>query len=57
MHFEKLLNWYGRKQFIPDYIEDNIVNFFLSRDVQPIETSGANNSQQSGNEYGTAARS
>ena len=27
MHFESLVNWYGRKQLIPVYIEDNIFNF------------------------------
>ena len=29
MHFERLVNWYGRKQLIPVHIEDNIFNFLF----------------------------
>ena len=29
MHFERLVNWYGRKQLIPVHIEDKIFNFFF----------------------------
>ena len=30
-HFERLVSWYERKQFIPVYIEDTICNFYLSQ--------------------------
>ena len=31
MHFETLVNWYGRKQLIPVYVVDNIFNFYLRK--------------------------
>ena len=38
MHFERLVSWYGRKQLIPIYIEDNILNFYLKTEVKSTET-------------------
>ena len=57
MHFERLVNWYGRKQLIPVYIEDNTFNFYVSRDVKSTETNVVNNVQQPRIEYGRAVRS
>ena len=37
VHFERLVNWYGRKHLIPVYIEDNIFNFYLSKEVKFTE--------------------
>ena len=37
-HFEKLVNWYGRKDFIPVFLENNIFNFYLNREVKSTET-------------------
>ena len=53
IHFERL-DWYGRKQVIPVYIEDNIINFCLNKEVMSTETNVVNNAQQLGNEYGRA---
>ena len=49
-HFEKLVNWYGKNELIPMYLEDKIFNFYLSKEVKSTETNVANNAQQSGNE-------
>ena len=57
MHFERLVSWYGRKQFRPVNIENNIFNFYLSNAVQSREINIGHNSQQLGNEYGRAVRS
>ena len=54
IHFERLVSWYGRPQLILVYIEDNIFNFYLSKEVKSTETNNVNISQQSGNEYGRA---
>ena len=27
-HFENLVNWYGKDEFIPVYLENNIFNFY-----------------------------
>ena len=56
-HFENLVNWYGKNELIPVYLENHIFNFYLNREVKFTETSNANNTQQSGNEYGRAVRS
>ena len=64
-HFEKLVNWYGKKELILVHLENNIFNFYLNREVKSTETSNVNDadryptkkSQQSGNEYGRAHRS
>ena len=55
IHFERLVSWYGQ-QLIPVCIEDNIFNFYLSKEVKSTETNNVNISQQSGNEYGRAVR-
>ena len=57
MHFGQMVSWYGRKPFIPDYIEGNIFNFYLSKEVRPTEPIIVNISQQPGNECGRAVRS
>ena len=57
IHFEKLVNWHGKNEFIPVCLENNIFNFYLNRDVKSTETNNVNNSQQSGNEDGRAVRS
>ena len=36
-HFEKLVNWYGKKELIPVYLENNIFNFHLNREVKSTE--------------------
>ena len=56
-HFEKLVNWHGKNELIPVYLENSIFNFYLSREVKSIETNSMNYDQQSGNEYGKAVRS
>ena len=57
-HFEKSVKWYGRNELIPVYLENNIFNFHLSKEVKSAETNKlAKNSQQSGNEHGRAVRS
>ena len=54
VHFEKLVNWHGKNEL---YLENNIFNFYLSREVKSTETNKVNHAQQSGNEYGRAVRS
>ena len=51
--------WFGaeEKQLIPVYIKNNIFNFYLGKEVKSTKTNIANNSQQSGNEYGRPMRS
>ena len=58
IHFEKLVSWYGKNELIPVFLENNIFNFYLKREVKSTETNFVNNVQQSGNEYyGRAVRS
>ena len=57
IHFERLVSWYGRIQLSAVYIEDNIFNFQLSKEVMSTETNVVNNSQHRGNECGSALRS
>ena len=38
IHFERLVGWYGRKQFIPGCIEDNIIIFYQMIEVRSTET-------------------
>ena len=65
IHFEKFVNWYEKNELIPVYLENNIFNFSLNRDVKSTETNNLNdadyclarNCQQSGNGDGRAARS
>ena len=56
-HFEKLVNWYGKNELIPVYLENSIFNFYLNREVKSTETNNVNNAPRSGNEYGRAVRS
>ena len=57
-HFEKSVKWYGRNELIPVYLENNIFNFYLSKEVKSTETNNlSKNFQQSGNEHGRAVRS
>ena len=55
--FERLASWCARTQLIPFYIEDNIFNFYLSKDVKIDRNPLANNSQQPGKDYGRSVRS
>ena len=32
--FERLVNWQGRQAPIPVYMEDNIFNFYMNREVK-----------------------
>ena len=65
VHYEKLVNWHGNNELLPVYLEHNIFNFYLNREVKSTETNNvkdadyclAKNCQQSGNEYGRAVRS
>ena len=56
-HFEKLVNWHGKNELIPVFLENNIFNFYLNREVKSTETNNVNDAQQSGIEYGRAERS
>ena len=56
-HFGKLVNWHGKNELIRVYLEHNIFNFYLNREVKSAETNNVNDAQQSGNEYGRAERS
>ena len=57
IHFEKLVNWYGKNEHIPVCLENNIFNFYLNREVKSTGTNNVNdadpclakNCQQSGN--------
>ena len=42
IHFEKLVNWHGKNELIPVYLENNIFNFYLSREVKSTETNNVN---------------
>ena len=58
------MNWHGKNELIPVYLENDIFNFYLSREVKSEETNNVNDaeqccekeSQQSGKEYGRAVR-
>ena len=62
---EKLVNWHGKNELIPVYLENNIFNFYLNRAVKSTEKNQVNdadrclakNSQQLGNRDGRAVRS
>ena len=64
-HFEKLVNWYGKNELIPVYLENNMFNFYLNREVKSTETNNVNDAchnlakkcQQSENGGDRAARS
>ena len=65
IHVEKLVNWHVKNELIPVFLENNIFNFYLNREVKSTETNNVNdadhclakNCQQSGNEDGRAVRS
>ena len=65
IHFEISVNWYGKNDLIPVYLENNTFNFYLNREVKSTETNNASdadhclakNCQQSGNGDGRAVRS
>ena len=57
MHFARLVSWHGRMQIITVNIEDNLFNFFMSKEAKSTDTTVVNNSQQPGNEYGRAVHS
>ena len=42
-HFEKLVNWYGKNELILVYLENNMVNFYLNRELKSTETNNVNN--------------
>ena len=48
---------HGKNELIPVYLENNIFNFYLDRDVKSTETNNMHSAQQSGNEDGRAVRS
>ena len=56
-YFEKLVKWHGKNELIPVYLENNISNFYLNREVKSTETNTVIHAQQSGNEYGRAMHS
>ena len=64
-HFEKLVKRHGKNELIPVYLENNIFNFYLNRELNSTQTNNVNdaehclakNCQQSGNEDGRAVRS
>ena len=59
------MNWHGKNELILVFLENNIVNFYLNREVKSTETNNVNdadeyptkNCQQSGNGDGRAVRS
>ena len=60
IHFEKLVNWHGKNELIPVYLENNIFNFSLNREVKSTENNNMNDAdhylakicQHSGNGMG-----
>ena len=57
IHFDKLVNWHGKNELIAVYLESNIYNFYMNREVQSTQTNNVNNAQKWRNEYGRAVRS
>ena len=59
------MNWYGKDELNPVFLENNIFNFYLNREVKSTENNNVNvadhflakNCQQSGNGDGRAVRS
>ena len=45
IHFEKLVNGYGKNDLIPVYLETNIFNFYLNREVKSTETNNVNDAE------------
>ena len=64
-HFEKLVNWYGKNELIPVYLENDTPNLYLNREVKSTENNNVNdadhyprrNCQQSENGDGRAVSS
>ena len=64
IHFEKLLDEYGKNELIPVCLENDSPNFYLNREVKAeeiqsvrdVEQNLEKESQQSGNGYGRAHR-
>ena len=48
IHFEKLVlvNWHGKNELVPVYLENNICNFYLNREVKSTETNNVNNAEK-----------
>ena len=44
-HFEKLVTGYGKNDLVPVYLENNIFNFYLNREVKSAETNNVNNAE------------
>ena len=42
VHFEKWVNWHGKNELISVYLEYNIFNFYLNREVKLTETNNVN---------------
>ena len=42
IRFEKLVNWHGKNELIPVYLENNIFNFYWNREVKSTETNNVN---------------
>ena len=65
IHVENLVNWHGKNELTPVYLENNIFNFYRNREVKSAGTNHVNdaehcsakNCQQSGNGDGRAVRS
>ena len=45
-HFEKLVSWCEKNDVVPVYLENNIFNLYLNREVKSTETNTVNNAQQ-----------
>ena len=41
-HSEKLVSWYGKNDLIPVYLENNIFNVYLNREVKSAESNNVN---------------
>ena len=58
------MNWHVKNELIPVFLENNIFNFYLNREVKSTETNNVNdadhclakNCQQSGHENGRATK-
>ena len=65
IHCEKMVNWHGKNELIPVFLENSIFNFYLNKKLKSTETNNVNdadhylakNCQQSGNDDGRAVRS
>ena len=45
-HFEKLLNEFGTSDLIPVYLEKDVLNFYLNREVKSEEIHSLNDAEQ-----------